>query len=482
MNLSHRDQEPFSHAFSFDNGLKTAPSTAARITATALSRGPLWLTLLNLACNTEHELPDQNATESSGIVTTGLDDPTEGVVDDTGAPPPYFCLYGDANGFPGVKQQCNIEYDLDVTFDFSPIVGSPFQIPLALTGVQTVSDESTYEHPFVAICCSDVRDHPDWEFDDSCEYEHHKACMSDFIEHICNAPGTWLQSIAHEHIGNGAEAISGAAEWLKDHRQECYDHFWTGPDSLFNANYCDSEYDSFFDHTPWEPSETFQYVLAGIPVASVSNITVSPRSSFGENVPVPPPTSAEACSAPPPNDGEAPPLSLPGSTGSFFTLVEPIAADVIGPEYNLELISGSGEFGTDSVLQWYTDGSGDIEVEHWTMREQAATTVGTTSFISNVDRFKLVLMRPRTATAISGGWQLDTGTVVFDLAATVDEISANVQATNSSDITLHTINGGTDDCPATIVTCLVSDPFTIDYQDSFDQLWTLDIAKATWQP
>ena len=35
---------------------------------------------------------------------------------DTGSDPPYYCIYNSDNGgLVGVKHQCNLEYDLDVT-------------------------------------------------------------------------------------------------------------------------------------------------------------------------------------------------------------------------------------------------------------------------------------------------------------------------------------------------------------------------------
>jgi hypothetical protein len=384
----------------------------------------------------------------------------------------------------GVKHLCKLEYTLDVTFTVTPLGiggGPPFEVPIMSAPVQTLN-ESTYEHPLVAVCCTDVTEHPDWEFEDSCRYEHHRWCMSDFLDHVCLAPGNWLEALASEYTGQGQEAIEAAAKWLRENRQACYNHFWTGPDDLLNADYCDAQFDGNFVHDPWEPGESFVFAVFGVPLFKVSDIIVEPRSNFGLYVPAPPPNPAEACEEPISNDGEAPPLSSPGSTGSFHSPVTPVAVDVDGPELNQEPVTGVGEFGTGSVLQWYTNSSGELEIEYWRMTEHATTTVGTSSMAVAVSGFRLATVRHLRAGIIDGGWELDAGSVVFDLSANVDGVSESVRALNSSPIELYTVAGGTDDCPTLVSSCLVSKPFTLSYVDVFDQTWTANVLTATWRP
>lgn len=478
--------------FSSDSVRSFSPraiATVMRKHARRRASAPAWawsLLLVTAGCGGGEHGSVQGATDSDGVVTTGVDGgggDQSGGVDETGAPQaPYYCIYNSDNpGFVGVKQQCNLEYDLDITFTVTPLVGDPFEVPLSAFGVQTVSDESTYEHPFVMACCTDIRDADGWPFADTCGTRHHGACMSDFIQHVCNAPGNWLAATADDFLGDGQEAIQAAAKWLNEHKQECYDHFWLGQDLLFEADYCLPEYDGFFDHTPWEPSETFQYVVFDAVVAEVSNIVVAPRSSLGQHVPLEPPDAAEACSNPGGNDGEAPPLSSLEPVGGELAPVAPAPIEVEGPKLDGEVVRGSGDFGTDSVLQW-SRGDGTAVIERWVMTEAAATTVGTSRARVDVEHFKLALVRPTKATASQHGWQLGPGTALFTLGATVDDQGASVQATNSTSIELHAVSGGGQACPTYKGSCLVSGAFTIDYEDDLGMRWKLSVPTITWQP
>jgi hypothetical protein len=469
-------------------GATAAATTMARggsATAHALlGVGGAGLSLLLAAggCGGERPQPVQGDGETDGVVTTGVDGAS---ADETAEEPPYYCIYNDDNsGFVGVKHQCSLEYDLDISFTVSPPIGPSFQVPLSATGVQTISEDSTYEHPFVMACCTDVTDHRDWPFDDSCSYLHHEACLSDFLEHICNAPGVWLEKAAHEFFGQGAEAIEAAADWFKNHRQDCYDHFWTGPDALSTADLCNSDFDGFFDHTPWEPTETWSYVepISGVLISQVSNVVIAPRSSLGESVPQAPPSPAESCTLPNGNNGETPPLSSPGPSGFIVSPVAPVPIHVVGPKLGQEAISGSGEVGTDSVLQWYIDSANALEIVRWTLVEASATTAGTSSLRANIDGFKLDLLGSETASVITGGWQISAGAALFNLIATVDGAGSNVQATNATPIQLYTVHGGVDACPTDRVSCLVSRPFAIGYEDAFRQSWALDVPTMTWKP
>jgi hypothetical protein len=426
----------------------------------------------------------QVATDTDGVITTGADGGEPGA-DETGTEAPYYCIYNTDNaGLAGVKHQCNLEYDLNVTFTVSLADGSTFEVPLSVIGVPTANDESTYEHPYVMACCTDIRDAPGWPFADTCNTYQHEACMSDFIQHVCNAPANWLAASADGFFGDGKAAIEAAAQWLNAHKQECYEHFWTGPDALHNAMLCAPEFDGFFDHTPWEPSETFQYVLplTNLVVAEVSNIVVAPRSSFGQNVPLEPPMPAEACSHPSGNDGEVPPLSSLVPAGESFAPAEPASIEVDGPELAGSLVHGTGDVGTASVLQWTLIHAEAREIDRWTMTEAAATSVGTASVRASVDHFKLALTRPVTAKALSGRWHIEADAAHFTLSATIDGQGYNVQATNATSIEMRSVSGGTGACPTASNTCVASGPFTIGYDDQAGQSWKLRIPTITWQP
>jgi hypothetical protein len=434
-------------------------------------------------CGTEHPEPDQSNTETDGVMTTGVDG---GSADETGAEMPYYCIYDKDNplNLVGVKHQCGLEYDLEITFTVSPPYGSDYQVPLSVDAVQTVSDSSTYEHPYVMACCTNVTTHPDWPFDDSCNYAHHRACLSDFIEHICGAPGVWLERAAKDFVGQGGEAIQAAATWFKAHRNDCYEHFWTGPDALSDADYCSSEFDGFFDHTAWEPNVTISYQdpITQLVISEAFDFRIAPRSSVDQVVPKAPPSSAEACSLPNSNNGETPPLSLPSASGIIVSPAAPVSINIVGPELAQEPMSGSGDFGTHSVLQWHTTSTNTLEIEQWTMVERASTRVGTSSVTASVDGFKLDLLGSHTAAVVMGGWQLGAGAALFNLIATVDGAGANVQATNATPIKLYTVSGGVGACPTYVASCLVSRPFTIGYEDAFGQTWELDVPTTTWKP
>jgi hypothetical protein len=463
-----------------------ARGSAVRRRAEWRVAAPMTGFLVLVGCGAGSNPGDQNATETDGVVTTSVDGGSDGgSADETGSIPPYYCIYNDANaGLSGVKHQCNLEYDLDVTFTVSLADGSSFQIPLGVTAVQTATDESTYEHPFVMACCTDIRDAEGWPFDDTCIVEHHKACMSDFVQHVCNAPGNWLEAEADDFLFDGKEAIQAAAKWLNDHKQECYDHFWLGQDLLFDADYCVPEYDDFFDHTPWEPTESFIYVLplTNAVLAEVSNIVVAPRSSFGENVPLEPPALPETCSNPGSNDGEVPPLSSLGTGADSFAPVAPAPIELEGPKLGGSRVRGNGDVGTGSLLEWTTAEAGARKLERWVMTEMAATTASTESARVGVDHFKLTLARPVTAKAREDRWHVEPDAARFVLGATVDGQGSSVQATNATDIELRTVAGGTGPCPTEGGACMESGPFTITYEDETQQSWTLHVPRLVWRP
>lgn len=96
-------------------------------------------------------------TETDGVFTSGADGAG---VDETGEVPAY-CITNDDNpqGLEGVIHLCDITYDLDIELSVDPFFGSNYQEGHSVT-VQTLNMPSTYEHPFVAACCTDVADHP----------------------------------------------------------------------------------------------------------------------------------------------------------------------------------------------------------------------------------------------------------------------------------------------------------------------------------
>jgi hypothetical protein len=217
-------------------------------------------------------------------------------------------------------------------------------------------------------------------------------------------------------------------------------------------------------------------------LGEVSNVVIAPRSSFDQVTPKVPPNPAESCELPNGNNGETPPFSLPGPSGIIVSPTAPVPIDVVGPMLEKESIRGAGEFGTNSFLRWHTRSSKELEVERWTMVEDAPTTVGTSSFTASVDHFKLDLLGPHTAVATSGGWQLGAGDAFFNLIATIDGAGSNVQATNATPIELYTVAGGVEACPTRVGSCLVSGPFTIGYEDVLGQTWTLDVPTTMWIP
>lgn len=129
--------------------------------------------VLTLGCKTEY--PDPSQVDIDGIVTTGVGDDGLDGTGTEGVDTLSFCILGEGDGLlQGIKHQCSIEYDLDIQFTVDPPFGSPFTHTQSITA-QTGND-STYEHPMVAVCCSDVTDEPDWSIADSCNFPHHRAC------------------------------------------------------------------------------------------------------------------------------------------------------------------------------------------------------------------------------------------------------------------------------------------------------------------
>lgn len=431
-------------------------------------------------------------TETDGIFTSGVDG-GDGA-DETGEEPVY-CITNDDNpqGLEGVKHLCDITYDLDIALTVDPFFGSNYSEGHSVVGVQTVAPPSTYEHPFVSACCTDITEHPSWPVADTCALPHQMACMSDLIEHVCHAPGTWLLKLANNGIGigNGEMAIEAAAEDFmygyttdmegNNLRQQCINHFMKGPDDLIEANLCGEDFVGGFDHEPFSPGVSWTYLGN-----TVFDVTITLRSSFATGGVEPPPTPAETCSNPPDNNGEVPPFSHPGSLGGFVVPVDGVPVEVYGPEFDDEYIEGAGDFGTDSRMHRYVKATSpyNLVIDQWVMYEDAASMVGTPSVSATVDGFKLELVGANTGASDGlGGWSIAAGGAIFNLSASIGGLGYSVPTMNDTDIDFHEVSSGADDCPAGLPSpCLVSSAFSIDYTDLDAGVWTLEMPEITWKP
>ncbi|MCA9709337.1 MAG: hypothetical protein KDK70_26070 [Myxococcales bacterium] len=412
----------------------------------------------------------------AGMATDGADDTGDGGM------VPYFCIYGEnEQGWVGTKHQCNMEYDLDIVLTIDPPVGDPFEHTLAVIGVQTF-DDSTYERPFVMACCTDITQSSGWPYADTCESIHQRACMSDFIEHICAAPGAWLSRAALDHTLQGREAIEAAAAWFDQHRNDCYQHFWLGPDALHAIESCSSELDGLFEHTPWEPGRTWTYEILGVGVASVSNVRVEPRSWSGAKVPQPPPSPAATCSLPDGNNGVAPPFPDTEEMGVLGKPLAPALLHVDGPLLGEEVVSGIGEVGVESQVRWAIDDGGSLSISHWVMTEHAPAEVGTASWSVGVERYELALIGTQRASGMPEGWQIGAESAAFGLMATIEGVATSIHAVNASPLGFQIIAGGSEGCPSKVASCLVSGPFSIAHEDSLGQAWSLDVPSMIWSP
>ncbi len=450
---------------------------------------PFLLLLASLsACNGgSNPPPVQDPTDGDGVLTTGIttvggDDGLDGADDTEGIEPQLYCIFNEDNaeGLQGVKHQCSIEYDLDITMTIDPPVGGSFQHQLFATA-QTGND-STYEQPMVMACCTDVTGHPSWPLDDSCPIVQHRACMSDFIEHICGAPATWLRAAANGLVGQGGEALDGAADWFAAHRNDCYAHFWSGDDALHTANFCEPVFDAFFEHTPWEPGLTWEYQVAGITIASVSNISIAPRSAQGSHVPIAPPNPAEPCSDPASNNGISPPFPLPAMAGPAMGLAANTAVVLAGPDFKGEPISGAGVLGPESQLLHELNQDNELVLGRWSLVGAQATTAGTPQLQLGVDGVRIELLDAPPTRLRDGVWTISADTALFDLVATVEGVGSSVQAHAETDIQLHTIAPSVGGCPQGPDSCILSGSFTIGYDDESNRHWSLLVPPMTWVP
>jgi hypothetical protein len=236
-------------------------------------------------------------------------------------------------------------------------------------------------------------------------------------------------------------------------------------------------HDSFFDHPDWEPG--FSATYAG---STVDGIVVSFRSVLDEDAVQPLPDAPDECFDGSGNDGVPPPSTRPGSLGGFVSPTADVPVDVVGPTWQSEVITGSGDFSDISSMHRHVQSSGALFIDEWIMIEAAPTVVGTSSIEADVAGFQLQLVNAETVPVVGGGWGIAAGNFLFHLGATIDGQGSAVLATNKDKITFFQAAGGVGQCPATVGSCLVSRAFTIEYDDAFGGSWELEIPLITWMP
>jgi hypothetical protein len=302
------------------------------------------------------------------------------------------------------------------------------------------------------------------------------------VDHVCDLPGAWLDQFALATLpGNGANALSDAAtEWNKKARkQECFDHFWDGPDDLENADMCQTGAESFFVHADFEPS--YSVTNTGSTVSDLK-LTFKSRMNGIEA----PPSEPDTCTNLKSND-QAPPFAGLGSSEPFFFAIDSVPFDVDGPTVEEEEITGEGEFSVSSFLQTKdtTTGSQSQEIVAWDLFEDGVATFGTSSMDGDAEVFRLRLMGPHQAYAATQGqvyWKkIPAGEAAFDAIARIDGVGYHVRATNSTDIRLLLVAGGTGACLASAYSsCWFHEGFSLEYEDSEDRTWTLEVPETYW--
>lgn len=443
-----------------------------------------------LAMNACKQAPDQNVDQSmtggtDGIASSGpvvCENETEAADetgDDGGGPP--FCLDKQSSIKSGIRHQCGGEYDLTVSFTIDPGTQSSYTVPL-FNNVMP-GNESSYEDPFVSVCCSDVTEAPGWcpGGADTCDTVHQRFCYSALVAHICYGVGPWLRTYAIQNDGFNdlPGLVREGGDWAAgDGRQECYDHFWNDPpDEFYEEDFCVAGYDGFFQHTPWEPNKSW----SGL-VGEVRDLKVELRTKAGPTFVIPPPTSgAEECSAAPSGADGIPPF--PESSppfGAWLTTLDPIPVDAIGPEWNGQQIAGLGLFSTDSLIRAATV-EDDLVIFNWSMVSDGPTTIGTSTAIADVGKFKVELIGQIVAPPRGGGtYFLDSGQAMFNLSADVNGVTSAVQATNATEMALTVVTGGVSACPSWASYCIHTEALTVEYEDPDDDVWELLVDEAWW--
>lgn len=435
-----------------------------------------------IACQHEHPTIDVGATETDAHITmlptapgeAGGDEGADVTGGDEGG-----CFPEPIDGVSGVKYQCSLEYDVMVGYHVN-VGGGIDEYDRFPSSTAQSGNDSTYEHPSVAACCTELDELPE----DSCMLPHHAACFVDLVQHACYSVEKMMQADAESIVvGDGHDAILHAATAVADLRVDCFRTLWLGGDETCDEgdvcamDFCTFAHDSFDDLPTWNAGISVVYGLA-----TVSNIQMSLSTLLQGDVLVPLPDPADTCTDQHENDGVPPPSTSPGSVGSFLSPVADVPIDVVGPEYGGEVIAGAGEFSQTSELHRYFPTTTSLAIDYWTMVEEGPTSIGTSVATAAVDAFQLQLVGPETFPLVSGLYRLGAGAVLFSLEATVDGQGDAVMAHNKNTVAFYTVSGGVGSCPAGLPTCLVNRPFTIQYDDAFGDHWELDIPSTTWRP
>ena len=439
-----------------------------------------------MACKTQISLPTLFVvliptvacmTEAPEIEMGADTDTDPGVSEDPNSNAACY-LQDDSTYQDGVVQWCNGEYEFDLDFDFNSLIGGNSAQSYS-SQVQTTND-STYDKPLVAACCTDVTDVPGWApGDDTCALPHHEACYSDLVQQICNAIPAALADFKSQNALNGDGVIEEARVWFKENRQACYDHFWEGSDNLKGADYCASEFDVFYDHPNWEPGFSASNNLAS---TSIGNFSISLKSKLRDSVILTDHQEPlESCSGPVDNDGVLPPFSelVPGSIKAFAT--SNVGLDVSGPKWNGEVISGTADASSESWVG-FRAGATDLTLDGWSMVEAASANIGTSTVSSKVRKFEVRLVGQHVAPDDGRYFVLAKDEALFALGGVVDNESDYVTTKNSSAIEFYIRRPGSKGCPSATESCLVNKPFRLTYEDMLGQTWEVDVASMTWAP
>ena len=399
---------------------------------------------------------------SDGFLTGVLEG---GSADDTGGEPMvHGCDFKDNSAPEGavlIRHQCSFEYDMELSYEFN---GSPAGHAV---GAVVAVNESSYEHPFVAACCTDVTEYPGYD-GNSCATPHQKACVSDLIEHLCAGPSSWM---AEEAVPLAEPIFDAASIWFNQNRAACYSALWlqSGLDSM---DFC-SELGSV--ELTWSPSVSFESL-----VNELDNFELTVNLIGLDSNPVlEPPAEPLPCN-PMDNNGEIPPYSDPGQGGILGTASSNAVVSLTGPQWMGEVMTGQGTFDASSSQLRYEWAGSDVVLLEWAMFEAGPTTAGTSSISSTVDSFSLRLLQPVVAAANGGLYSVAAGDAHFHMQATVEGVGEFVGASNANTLSVYDVTPGNGGCPSTASACLRSRPFTIGYTDVWSDYWELDVPQLLW--
>lgn len=303
------------------------------------------------------------------------------------------------------------------------------------------------------------------------------------MQHICNGIPAALEDFADDNSLNGEAIVNDAVAWFKNHKQDCYDHFWTGSDDLSGADYCAPEFDVFYVHPDWEPSFSASNALQ----VSIDNFKIGFDSKLNDSVIFTyHPEDLDPCTGPPDNNGLLPPFSEvePDTITGFATNVSPI--DVSGPSWQGEVISGTVNSSRQSWVGYREDPNANtLTLDGWSLFEDAPANVGTSTVRSEVKRFHIQMLG-RNVVNIPQGARYFTApqkSLLFALGGVVDDQSDYVTARNNADVEFYLRRPGGNGCSSTTSEpCLVNKPFRLSYTDNLGQHWEVDVASTVWAP